>query len=93
MVACFWLFAPKFWEAVGTYELLFCSKRNVASVVLTMLGGRDTQPLLDGQKKFELYGLTDSGDANTFRFSQLPSASASTISSVPYEPPGETFTT
>ena len=22
----FWLFAPKFWEVVGTYELLFCQK-------------------------------------------------------------------
>ena len=28
-----WLFAPKFWEVAGTYELLFYSKRNAASVV------------------------------------------------------------
>ena len=67
---CFWLFAPKFWEVVGTYELLFCSKRNAALVVLTMLGGGDTQTLLDGKKKcFELYALADSGDTETFQFS------------------------
>ena len=47
---CFWLFAPKFWEVVGTYKLSFCPKRNAASVVLTMWGGRDTQTLLDGKK-------------------------------------------
>ena len=34
MVALF-LFDPKFWEVAGTYELLFCSKRNAASVVVT----------------------------------------------------------
>ena len=44
---CFWLFALKFWEVAGTYELSFCSKRN--AVVLTMLGGGDTQTLLDGK--------------------------------------------
>ena len=40
-------FAPKFWEVVGTYELLFHLKKNAASVVLTMLGGGNTQTLLD----------------------------------------------
>ena len=34
MVA-WWLFAPKFWEVAGTYESLFCSKMNAASVVVT----------------------------------------------------------
>ena len=34
MVA-WWLFAPKFWEVAGTYKLLFCSKMNAASVVVT----------------------------------------------------------
>ena len=29
--------------------LSFCLKRNAVSVVLTMLGGRDTPSLLDGQ--------------------------------------------
>ena len=62
---CFWLFALKFREVAGTYELLFCSKRNAASVVLTMLGSGDTQTLLDG-KNFELYALTGCGDAKTF---------------------------
>ena len=42
-------FLPQIWEVVGTYELLFCLKRNAASVVLTMLGGGDTQTLLDGK--------------------------------------------
>ena len=36
-----------------------------ASVVLTVLGGGDTQTQLDG-KKIELYALTGSGDAKTF---------------------------
>ena len=35
-----------------------------------MLGGGDTQTLLDGKKKcFELYALADSGDTETFQFS------------------------
>ena len=50
---------------MGTYELSLCSKRNAASVVLTMLGGADTETLLDG-KKIELYALAGSGDAKTF---------------------------
>ena len=44
----FWLFAPKFWEMVGTYEWLCCPKGNATSVVLTMGDGGDTQTLLDG---------------------------------------------
>ena len=47
---CLWLFAPKFWQVMGTYELSFCSTRSTASVVLTMRGRRDTQILLDGKK-------------------------------------------
>ena len=38
-----WLFAPKFWEVAGTYKLLFCSKQNTSSVMLTMWGSGDTQ--------------------------------------------------
>ena len=34
----------------GTYKLSFFSKRDAASVVLTMLGGGDIQTLLDGKK-------------------------------------------
>ena len=35
LVVAWWLFAPKFWEVAGTYESLFCSKMNAASVVVT----------------------------------------------------------
>ena len=35
LVVAWWLFDPKFWEVVGTYESLFCSKMNAASVVVT----------------------------------------------------------
>ena len=38
---------------------------NAASVVLAMLGGGDTQTLLD-DKKIELYALTGGGDAKNF---------------------------
>ena len=38
---------------MGTYKLSFCLKKNAASVVLTMLGGGDTQTLLD-DKKFNI---------------------------------------
>ena len=54
MTASFWLFALKFWEVVGTYEMSFCSKRNAALVALTILGGADTQTLLDGKKNWTL---------------------------------------
>ena len=37
---------------VGTYELLFCSKRDAASVVVICEGGGDTQSLQDGKKNF-----------------------------------------
>ena len=64
-------FAVKFWEVVGIYELSFFLKKNAASLVLTVLGGGDTQTLLDG-KKIELYALTGGGDAKTFQFSLAP---------------------
>ena len=38
----------------GTYELSVCLKRNAASVVLTMLGGTNTQTLLSGKKTWTL---------------------------------------
>ena len=47
---CFWLFAPKFLEVMGTYKLSFCWKRNAASAVLTIWGGGDTQTPLGGKK-------------------------------------------
>ena len=50
---------------MGTYELLFRSKRNAASVVLTMLDGGDTKTLPDG-KKIEHYALTGGGDTKIF---------------------------
>ena len=43
---CFWLFAPKFWEVIHTYEWWFCSKMNAAWMVGTVIGGGDTQHLL-----------------------------------------------
>ena len=51
---------------VGAYELSFCLKKNVASMVLTMLGGADSQTPLDGKNKIELYSLIGSGDVKTF---------------------------
>ena len=38
----------------GPTNCCFCSKRNAALVVLTMLGGRDTQTLLDSKKIWTL---------------------------------------
>ena len=35
LVVVIWLFATKFWEVAGTYELLVCSEMNAASVVVT----------------------------------------------------------
>ena len=66
LLGAFGFFAPEFWEMAGTYKLSFCSKRNAASVVLTMLGGRHTQTLLDGKMNFELYALMGGGDTKTF---------------------------
>ena len=60
---CFWLFAPKFLEVAGTYELSIHMKSNAASMVLTMWGGEDTQTQLDGKIFFELYALSGGGDA------------------------------
>ena len=71
LVGCFWLFALKFWQVAGACESSFCSKRNAASLVLTVLGGGDTQTLLDG-KEIELYALAGSGDAESFWFSLAP---------------------
>ena len=42
-----------------SYKLSFCSKRNAASVVLTMLGGRDT-------------AIAAIGDTKSFQFSLAP---------------------
>ena len=39
-----------------------------ASVVMTMLGGGDSQTLVDG-KKFEFYALAGGGDIKIFQFS------------------------
>ena len=44
-------FLPQNFEVAGTYEFSFCSKRNAASMVRTMLGGRDTRTQLDGKKR------------------------------------------
>ena len=56
---CLWLFALKFWEGTGTYELLFCSQRIAASVALN----------------FVLYALAGGGDAKTSLFSLVPHTS------------------
>ena len=39
LVVAFGFLLQHLGEVAGTYELSFCSKRNVASVVLTMSGG------------------------------------------------------
>ena len=63
---------------------------NTASLVGTIIVFVETQTRLAG-KKIQLYALSASRDAKTFNFPQLPSMMSS--ASVPYEPPGETFTT
>ena len=65
---CLMVFAPKFWEVVGTYESLFCSKMNAASVVVT----NEVVGTQDGKKKFELCALRGGGDINTFQLSLAP---------------------
>ena len=42
---------------MGTYKSLFCSKNNVALVVVIMWGGRDAQTLLDGKKNLNFMHL------------------------------------
>ena len=63
LTGCFLLFALKFGRWQGP---TFCSKRSVASMVLTMLSGVLTQTLLDVKFFFELYALVGGGDAKTF---------------------------
>ena len=57
LVVAWWLFAPKFWEVVGTYESLFCSKMNAASVVVTceVVGTLNHYKMVE--KNFELCAL------------------------------------
>ena len=55
-------FPPEFWEVVGTNESSFCLKMNAAWVVWTITGGGDTQTLLAGKEKIELYALSGCGD-------------------------------
>ena len=50
---------------VGTYEWWFYSKMQAASMVVIIIGAENTQILLPVLKKFELYGLSASGDAKT----------------------------
>ena len=49
----------------GTYELSLCSKRNAASVLLTMLGGGNTETVLGGKNLnfdfFDLMTIWDGG--------------------------------
>ena len=66
-------FCPKILGRGEDLRIVILTNWNASSVVLTMLGGRDTRILLDGKKielytlaKFELYSLTGSGDAKTF---------------------------
>ena len=70
MVA-WWIFAPKFWEVVGTYESLFCSKMNAASEVVTceVVGMVNHYKMV---KKSELCALRDGGDIKTFQLSLAP---------------------
>ena len=67
-----WLFAPKFWEVVGTYKSLFCSKMNAASVVVTceVVGTLTHYKMV--KNNFELCALRGGGDIKTFQFSLAP---------------------
>ena len=67
-----WLFAPKFWEVVGTYKSLFCSKMNAASVVVTceVVGTLNHYKMV--KKNFELCALRGGGDIKTFQLSLAP---------------------
>ena len=76
----------------GTYKLLFCLKRNAASLVLTILGGGDTQTLLAGKEILNFMHSWVVGPQKLSDFPSLPDASTPSINT-PYEPPGETFTT
>ena len=71
MVA-WWLFAPKFCQVAGTYESLFCSKMNAASVVVTceVMGTLNHYKMV--KKKFELCALRGGGDVKTFQLSLAP---------------------
>ena len=72
LVVAWWLFAPKFWEVAGTYESLFCSKMNAASVVVTceVMGTLNHYKMV--KKKFELSALRGGGDVKTFQLSLAP---------------------
>ena len=72
LVVAWWLFAPKFWEVVGTYKSLFCSKMNAASVVVTceVVGTLNHYKMV--KKNFELCALRGGGDIKTFRLSLAP---------------------
>ena len=59
LYSCFWLYASKFWEVVGSYEWYFRSYMNAAWVVLSIKGGRDIQTLLAVKKLFALSGSRD----------------------------------
>ena len=72
LVAAWWLFAPKFWEVVGTYESLFCSKMNAASVVVTCEVVGTLNHYKKVKNKFELCALRGGGDIKTFRLSLAP---------------------
>ena len=72
LVVAWWLFAPKFWEVVGTYESLFCSKMNAASVVVAceVVGTLNHYKMV--KKNFELCALRGGGDIKTFWLSLAP---------------------
>ena len=79
-------FRPKILEGGGVLQLLFCAKRNAASVVLIKCGHPET--LLDGKKIMFMHSQAV-GMQKHSNFPKLLSTNADT----PYEPPGETFTT
>ena len=56
---------------MGTYELLFCSKMNAASVVVAseVVGTLNHYNMV---KKFELCALRGDGDVKTFQLSLAP---------------------
>ena len=65
MVGCFWLFAPKFWEVVGTYESFFCHSITAGLGVGIPWGDGDTQTLPYAKKLFQLIALKGDGIEKT----------------------------
>ena len=69
LCGCLWLFAPKVWEVVGIYKLSFCSKNEYSISIGDNVRWWGHSNQLAGNKNFELYALSGSGDTKSFQFS------------------------